>query len=289
MNKVYKTLLYGLSSLPLKVLYLLSDVLYFLQTYIIKYRKKVVIENLQNSFPEKSPEEIKKIAKEFNKNFCDFTIETLKGITISNKELDQHIQINNMQAMNRIAADNRNIMVLSGHIFNWEWMKGMNIYLPTPDIYAVYHVAKNKLVNEVIKKSREKFTLKALPMQEVTEKILRTPNDGSSLFLMVADQSPYKTAIRYELEFLNQTTPVFQGFDKLARRRNMGVVYINISKIERGQYVYDIIEIQPDGETFKENEVLHKYFELLEKNIRQNPANYMWTHRRWKYKKGIHY
>lgn len=289
MNRVYKQLLYGLSSLPLSILYVVSDFLYFMQNYVIKYRKKVVLENLTNSFPEKSEKEINQIAKDFNKNFCDFTIETLKGITISNKELDGRVVVNNIEAMQRIVAENKNIMVLSGHVFNWEWLKIMDNHVPTPNNYAVYHVAKNELVNDIIKKSREKFSTITLPMQEATEKILKTPNDGKSLFLMVADQSPYKTAIRYELEFLNQTTPVFQGFDKLARRRNMGVVYINIRKTGRGKYTFDVVEIQPDADRFEENEIIHKYFDLLEKNIRQDPANYMWTHKRWKYKKGIDY
>lgn len=289
MNTIYKKLLYGLSALPLGVLYKLSDFLYFLQNYVIKYRKKVVIENLKNSFPEKSDKEIQQISKQFNKNFCDFTVETIKGITISQEEIDQRISVKNIEAMQRIYDEKRNVMVLCGHVFNWEWLKGLGVHLPTPNIFAVYHVAKNELVNEIIKKSREKFNGETIPMQKATEGILRIPNDGDSLFLMVADQSPYKKAIRYDLQFLNQTTPVFQGFDKLARRKNMGIVYLNISKPKRGKYEYEVIQITPDGDEFKENEVVHKFFDLLEKNIQQDPANYMWTHKRWKYKKGIHY
>lgn len=289
MNKLYKKLLIGLSSLPLGVLYMVSDVLCFFQNYIIQYRKKVVVENLENSFPDKSAQEIQTIAKKFNKNFCDFTIETIKGITISQDKIDQHISVENMDIMQRIYDENKNVMVLCGHVFNWEWLKGLGAHLPTPNIYAVYHVAKNEFVNDIIKKSREKFNGETIPMQRATEEIMRIENNGDSLFLMVADQSPYKKAIRYDLQFLNQTTPVFQGFDKLARRKNMGIVYLNITKPKRGQYRYEVIEITPDGDTFKENEVVHKFFNLLEKNIQQDPANYMWTHKRWKYKKGIHY
>lgn len=256
---------------------------------MIKYRKDVVLKNLKNSFPEKSDKEIQQISKKFNKNFCDFTVETLKGITISQEEIDEHITVKNIEIMERIYAEDRNVMVLCGHVFNWEWLKGLGIHLPTPNIYAIYHVAKNELVNDIIKKSREKFNGETIPMQKATEGILKIPNDGESLFLMVADQSPYKKAIRYDLQFLNQTTPVFQGFDKLARRRNLGIVYLNITKPKRGQFVYEVIEITPDAENFVENEVVHKFFNLLEENIRQDPSNYMWTHKRWKYKKGVDY
>lgn len=267
----------------------MSDFLVFLQNNFIHYREKVVLENLRNSFPEKDENDIKHISKDFFRNFYDFITESVKGITIDQKEIDERTSLEGVEIMHKYFDEGKNVMVLCGHLFNWEWLKGLVVHVPQENVYGVYSVPKNRLVNEIISKSREKFGGEVIPMNKAKTMIMSERNDGKSLYLMVADQSPYKKAIRYDLQFLNQTTPVFQGFDKLARKKNMGVVYIDIIRQARGKYIYKVIDILPEKEKFEENEILHKFFNLLEASIQRQPANYMWTHRRWKYKKGIDY
>ncbi|MDO5655858.1 MAG: lysophospholipid acyltransferase family protein [Flavobacteriaceae bacterium] len=289
MHKFYKSFLITVSRLPLGVLYGLSDIFSFFQKFVFGYRKEVVMQNLKNSFPEKSEKELKQIYHAFFKNFYDFIIESLKGITITQKQIDTRIEFEGIEILEKYLAQEKNIMALCGHLFNWEWLKGLVVHVPQNDIKAVYSVPSSKLVQEIISKSREKFGGEIIPMHEAKQLINSVPQNGNSIFLMVADQSPYKMAIRYDLQFLNQTTPVFQGFDKIARRNNLAVVYIDIIRKGRGQFLYKIIDIQPDNEKFFENEIIHKFFNLLEKSIHKQPSNYMWTHRRWKYKKGIDY
>lgn len=288
-NFVLKNLLYAFSALPAKVLYSISDVIFLFHSHVKGYRKDVVKHNLENAFPNKSSEEIKQITKQFFRNFYDFPIESIKGINITQEQLDKRISLENIEIVQKYYDEGKNMMVLCGHLFNWEWLKGLGAHVPQDDIYAVFSIPKSALTNEIIKKSREKFGGETIPMRDAKELIFNIPNDGNSLFLMVADQSPYKKAIRYDLQFLNQTTPVFQGFDKIVRRRNMGVIYLDIQRLARGKYHYKVVDILPDGKEFEENEIVHKFFDLLEKNILKNPSNYMWTHKRWKYKKGIDY
>ena len=288
MNAIYKFLLFSFSRLPLGVLYCISDILTFLNTHIIKYRTNVVRENLENSFPNKSTAEINLISQNFFRNFFDFIIESLKGITISQEEIDTRISLEGLEIVEKYAAANQNIMVLCGHLFNWEWVKGLVKQIPQSSVIAVYSVPKSQLINDIISKSREKFGGEVISMGDARKIIAKTQND-STLYLMVADQSPYKKAIRYDIQFLNQTTPVFQGFDKIARKHDMGVVYLDIIRQGRGKFLYKFIDILPEHEKFAENEIVHKFFEHLEQSIHRQPDNYMWTHRRWKYKKGIDY
>ena len=289
MHDIYKNILITISKLPLGVLYAISDGLTLIQRYVAGYRKEVVINNLKNSFPEKSESEIKAISETFFRNFFDFIVESVKGITIDQQQIDERITFEGVEILEKYKSEGRNVMVLCGHLFNWEWIKGLVAHVPQDKVLAVYSVPKNKLVNEIISKSREKFGGEVISMQEATKIIMETPNDGNALYFMVADQSPYKKAIRYDLQFLNQTTPVFQGFDRIARQNNLGVIYVEIIRKGRGKYLYKIADMQPKGLSFEENEIVHDFFELLEGSIHRQPANYMWTHRRWKYKKGIDY
>ena len=289
MNAIYKFLLISISKLPLSFLYGISDMLYRMHSLVIKYRTEVVLNNISNAFPNKSKHEIEQISKQFYRNFYDFIMESVKGITINQKNIDCKISVEGLEIMQKYHDQGKNVMVLCGHLFNWEWLKGLGAHVPQENIYAVYSVPKSKLVNEIISKSREKFGGETIPMQEAKKTILQDANYGKSLYLMVADQSPYKTKIKYDLKFLNQTTPVFQGFDKIARKNNLGVVYLNITRKARGKYHYQVVDVLPQHKYFEENEIVHQFYQLLEENILQNPSNYMWTHRRWKYKKGVDY
>lgn len=160
---------------------------------------------------------------------------------------------------------------------------------PFDNAFAVYHKLSSPLADKIMKQSRERFNTKAITMKETPRVMLKTPNNGQSTFLFISDQSPAQVLIQYDLMFLNQLTPVFNGFDKLTRKLDYAVVYINIKKKKRGQYCFSFERIKPKNNTFKENEIVNSFFEHLEKNIKTDPSNWLWSHRRWKYKKGINY
>ena len=286
---IAKRLIYLISKTPLWALYRLSDFLFFIQQHLLHYRKKVIIDNLKKCFPDFSDQEIKKTYRQFNRNLCDYAVESVKALTISQKELDKRIELKNIEVFHEIKAEGKNCMMLCGHLFNWEWLIGMANHVPQNHALTVYHKLKNESVDSFMKQSRERFGTKAITMQETARTIIDTPNNGDYTFLFVSDQSPAQVLIRYDLQFFNQLTPVFNGFDKLARRMNYGIVYIDISKTKRGHYCFEFKRLKPSGEQFKENEIVDLFYKSLEENIKRDPANWLWSHRRWKYKKGIHY
>lgn len=289
MNRVFYGLLYVFSLLPLRILYGISWLIYVLLNYIIGYRRKVIYTNLKNSFPEKSEKEIKSIHKKFYKNFADYLVETLKSFSISQEELNKRHTYSGLEVFEEAKREGKNVMMMAGHIFNWEWFIGTAKYLKSENTVAIYHHIYNEFWNEKIKTMRSRFGTTSLEMKKTTRFMLNQPNDGSTTYLFIADQSPKKSHIRHDLEFLNQQTPVFSAFDKIAIKLDMAVVFCKTVKIKQGQYHTSFERILPCDSEFKSFEIVHKFFKNLEETIRENPDNWLWSHKRWKYKKGIDY
>ena len=272
-----------ISRLPLGFLYLFSDFFFLLNHYIIGYRKKVVLENLRNSFPEKSDKELKEIEKKFFKNFFDYMVETFKALTISETELRVRMQHINQDLFHEAKAEGKNIIFLAGHVFNWEWITALAKILPQENSHPVYRKVNSSFWNDQIVKVRNRFGNKSLEDKEVLRHILRNPNNGNSTYMFVADQSPEIQNVDQGLKFLNQMTPVFIGYDKLATRMDLAFIYCEMKKVKRGYYQINYHRIYPDDEKFREYEVVKKFHHLLNDTVTKRPDNYLWTHRRWKH------
>lgn len=272
-----------ISRLPLGFLYLFSDFFFLLNHYIIGYRKKVVLENLRNSFPEKSDKELKQIEKKFFKNFFDYMVETFKALTISETELRVRMQHINQDLFHEAKAEGKNIIFLAGHVFNWEWITALAKILPQENSHPVYRKVNSSFWNDQIVKVRNRFGNKSLEDKEVLRHILRNPNNGNSTYMFVADQSPEIQNVDQGLKFLNQMTPVFIGYDKLATRMDLAFIYCEMKKVKRGYYQINYHRIYPDDEKFREYEVVKKFHHLLNDTVTKRPDNYLWTHRRWKH------
>ena len=193
-----------LSQIPLRILYLISDFMFFVIYYIIGYRRKVVLENLQHSFPEKSPADLKKIEKKFYINFCDYIVETFKSFTISSTELRVRVQHLNQDIFQEAKEENKNVILLAGHVFNWEWYNTLATIIPQENSFPVYRKVQNSFWEEKIKSLRNRFGNQALEAKEVIRHIFRNPNDGNSVYMFVADQTPHHSEVTYGLNFLNQ-------------------------------------------------------------------------------------
>lgn len=275
------------SKLPLRMFYMISDLMYLVIYHIVGYRRKVILENLQNSFPTKSPFEIKEIQKKFYVNFCDYIVETFKSFTISSTELRVRVQHINQDIFHEAKAENKNVILLAGHIFNWEWYNALATIIPQENSFPVYRKVQNGFWEENIKTLRNRFGNQALEAKEVVRHIFRNPNDGNSVYMFVADQTPHISEVTYGLNFLNQKTPVFVGYDKLSTRMDLAFVFCEMKKVKRGYYQINYHRIYPDGEKFVEHEVVKKFHHLLENTINKRPDNYLWSHRRWKYQQAI--
>ncbi|KFF01540.1 lysophospholipid acyltransferase family protein [Chryseobacterium luteum] len=286
MNFLIK-ILYFISKLPLKVLYIFSDVMFFLNNYLVGYRRKVITQNLRNSFPEKSEEEIRAIRKKFYLNFSDYLVETIKSFSISETESRVRMQHINQEVFHEAKAEGKNVIMLAGHVFNWEWMNAFARIIPQKHCHPVYRKVNSDFWENQMKKVRNKFGNEALEANEVIMNIFRSKNDGESSYMFVADQTPHVAHVNYGLEFLNQKTPAFIGYDKLATRMDLAFIYCEMKKVKRGYYQVNYHRIYPDGEKFTEHEVVRKFHKLLENTLHKHPDNYLWSHRKWKYQGSI--
>lgn len=287
MNQILFFILIQFSRLPLGVLYVFSDFIFFLNYRVVGYRKSVILQNLKNSFPEKSEKEIEQITKKFYLNFSDYIVETLKSFTISDEELHSRVQQVNLELFTEAKNQQKNVMLLSGHVFNWEWFNSLATLVPQEKSFPIYRKMQSSFWEEKIRKIRSKYGNEAIEAEQVMKHILKNPNDGNSVYMFVADQTPHISMVNYGLEFLHQKTPVFIGYDKLSGRMNVSFVYCEMEKIKRGHYRVTYHEILPDGYRFEPYEVVKKFHKLLETTIQKNPDNWLWSHKRWKYQDAI--
>lgn len=261
--------------------------MFFLNYYLVGYRKNVITQNLRNSFPEKSEEEIRTIRKKFYLNFSDYLVETIKSFSISETEARVRMQHINQEVFHEAKAEGKNIIMLAGHVFNWEWINALAKIIPQKHCHPVYRKVNSDFWENQMKKVRNKFGNEALEANEVIMNIFRSKSDGESAYMFVADQTPHVAHVNYGLEFLNQRTPAFIGYDKLATRMDLAFIYCEMKKVKRGYYQVNYHRIYPDGEKFVEHEVVKKFHKLLENTLHKNPDNYLWSHRKWKYKSSI--
>jgi KDO2-lipid IV(A) lauroyltransferase len=271
-----------LSYLPFFVLYSLSNFLAWLMRSVIRYRKDVILDNLQKSFPKRSKAEIKSISKGFYRNFGDILVESFKSLSISERTMRKRFVLRNPEVFEQLYAKNKGIIMVMGHHTNFEWT-AMSIPLLVPqNCYAVYHPLKNPRFNRLIVKIREQFGLQLFNMKETYPFMLEN-KDPNPLYVFMADQSPHRGKIKYRSSFLNQDTPVHLGVENLSKKCNLAVVFIDIQRVKRGFYEIEGHLLFEDASQAPLYHVTDTHVRALEKLIQSDPANWLWSHKRWKY------
>lgn len=290
MNKWLTTLyisgLNSLSKLSWKNIFLVSDGLSWLLFDLIGYRKKVILTNLRRSFPEKSETEIAVIAKEFYLHFTDLILETIKFRTASPDVIRDRLQ-GDISIVHDLYDQNKSAVFLMAHRGNWELANLFSSLCFSHDCIVVYHQVRNKGFDKWMLDLRTRFGAKLVPMDMILPE-LQKPREKPFVVVLVNDQSPNpKTA--YWTTFLNQDTGIFRGVETIARRMNLTVLYAEFSKVEgrRGYYHVEITPITDCPKELPPNAILEKQVRILEKDIRAQPANWLWSHRRWKHSKPV--
>lgn len=268
----------------MRVLYIISDVMFFIVYHLVGYRKHVVINNIRNSFPEKNNKEIQKIAKEFYKRFMDFTVETLKGITISKEELIRRVKFVNVPDVQPYADVNQSILVIASHQFNWEWalLTGC-IVLPFP-VDAVYQRLSNETFNWLMVDTRGRFGGKPVEKSKILREIVRDPNRLRALGI-VADQSPRPHSPKYWTTFLQQDTAFFLGPEQIAKAAKYPVFFFKVNRVKRGYYTVEMIKLADPPYVKEHHDIIEAYARATEALVKEDPAGYLWSHKRWKLKK----
>lgn len=287
-QRVLSGLCYGIfqaiGKLPLRVSYPLADLLAWLARDVVRYRRRVVHDNIFNSFPELSDEERLKIERDFYNFLADYFVETLHLAGMKPEEMKRHMLFKGLDQIDEAFARGQSVIFYLGHYCNWEWVSSLPLQLP-PEIVAgqIYHPLENKVADDIFLRLRAKFGAKNVPMARTLRSILEWQREGKrSITGFIADQGPTMESIHLFVDFLNQDTPVLTGGERIARKLKAAVFYCDIERVHRGEYEARIIKIADDASTTDEFYVTRKYFELLEKSIRRQPAFWLWSHRRWK-------
>ncbi|SDM78919.1 KDO2-lipid IV(A) lauroyltransferase [Daejeonella rubra] len=280
--KIISILLYLLSLLPFRILYLLSDILYLLLFYVFKYRRKVVERNLLNSFPEKTVEERFKIEKRFYKHLADLIFESIKTITISPETLRKRFVFSNLTELTNYFDAGKSVIAVSGHYGNWEWGPLAAAYELKQKVLVVYKPLSDKRFEQLINSMRSRFGAIMVPMKHTLRKIIEHKSQPHVLVL-VGDQTPPREESHYFTRFLNQPTAIFLGVEKIAVRTNDPVIYFSINKIKRGYYECSIKHLVEVPNQTQEFEITNIHTRQLENIIRISPEYWLWSHKRWKF------
>jgi KDO2-lipid IV(A) lauroyltransferase len=280
-------LIYFVSILPFPLLYAFSDFVYFVLYYLIGYRKKVVYENLKKSFPEKSEAELLKLRKQFYHYLCDLATESWKTLTISKKKMLKHCSITQSagELMDKLYAENRNIILVMGHFGNWEWAGNSFSLTRKHQLYVIYHPLKNKYFNKFIINMRMRFGTKLIAMNDTMRDMFALREGPRNATAFITDQTPQPDRAHW-MQFLHQDTPVFLGTEKFAKKLNYPVVYVSVKRVKRGYYEIDCELLFKEPNATLPNEITERHTKRLEEDIRAIPATWLWSHRRWKHKKG---
>lgn len=278
-------LAYLLSLLPLGILYLLSDIAYFIMYYVVRYRRQIVRHNLTTSFPEKNVIEIKTIERKFYRWFCDYFVETIKLLSISDNELRRRLKFVGAEQLEQRFEAGQDCAALLGHYGNWEWLSCTGIAFPEGrKMGLVYKPLRSKQFDNLFRRIRSSQPSSiVVPKNDILREIVKLRRDGvRSLFGYIADQGPRYTNIHLWMPFLNHDTGVFTGSERIIRKMNNAVFYVEMARPRRGYYTATFHLISDDPNSLPEHELTRRFFNMLEKTIRQQPEFYLWTHNRWK-------
>lgn len=272
-----------LSVLPLRVLYLFADLTAGLLHTVIGYRRKVVRANLQSAFPEKTDKEIAAIERKFYRFLVDYGVETIKLLTISEKQMLRRLQVENADVIDNAVDRGRCVTLLLGHYCNWEWVSSLPAHFAPGTVCAqVYHHLHNKAMNRLFMKIRTRFDANNIEMDDIMRRLIEWKRSGTPTVTgFIADQAP-NLDIHLFLDFLNHDTPVYTGPERIAKFLNAEVYYCHLERPKRGYYRlrFDKITATPKREeTFA---ITKAYFRMLEEDIQCAPQYWLWSHKRWK-------
>ncbi|HEU5147967.1 MAG TPA: lysophospholipid acyltransferase family protein [Chryseosolibacter sp.] len=271
-----------LSRLSLPVLYKISDFLFFVSFYLVRYRRHLVATNLALSFPEKTESERGQIEREFYRNLCDYAVESLKLLTISKEELGRRMRFTDPSMPHRFKKANQSILFLASHQFNWEWLLvSASASFPIP-VDFVYQPVKSKFVNSLILNIRTRFGAHPIKRDEVARELVKRKSILRCI-ASVADQYPgYGRDKKFITQFLNRETAFFMGTNQLAQLTQYPSVYMKPIKVRRGYYEASPVIIALPPYPKESTAVISNYVESVEEVIREYPAGWLWSHNRWK-------
>ncbi|MBN9385461.1 MAG: lysophospholipid acyltransferase family protein [Chitinophagaceae bacterium] len=279
--------IYLLSLLPFSILYRVSDGFYFILYYIFGYRKRIAMQNLRNSFPDKSETEIKRLCKDFYHYLCDLFLESFKTLTIGRSTMLKRCTLSTAakDIFDRYHREGKSIMLVMGHYGNWEWAGNTFSLTCKQKLFVVYHPFGNKYFNGLMYRMRTRFGTGLIAMKDTYKDMVKNKAMVTTT-AFIADQTPQPDNA-FWTTFLNQDTPVFWGTEKIAKKMGYPIVYITIKRLKRGYYNIFAEVLSEDSKYTADGKISELHTARLEKDIQDQPEIWLWTHRRWKHKRPV--
>ena len=277
----YYILVIPLSLLPLPVLYLFTDFFFLLLITVVPYRKKVIDENLKRSFPKLSDQERNRIRRKFYRHFTNILAEGIKNLTISKSSLQKRFKVRNPEVMDQLASQGKNVLLVSGHYNNWEWLITSQALLFPFEAYGIGMPLSSKFWDKKVNARRSRFGMNVIHAGNY-RKALAKKTDRPKAVLVLSDQSPGNSRKSFWTDFLNQNTAVLFGAEMMANELDYAVVYFTTHQTKRGHYEMELELITDQARTLSWGEITEKHVRLLEKEILKKPQHWLWSHKRWK-------
>lgn len=272
----------AIGALPLRVLYVLSDVLYVLLFCVARYRRKVVDRNLMLVFPDETPAFRRRVRRRFGRYMCDLIVETVKLASASTAYMRRRLSYANTELLEKLFALNKTILVVTSHYGNWEWM-ATTLYVERFSFTTLYHVLHNPVFERLMSYIRTRFGMRIVSMKQFYRPFIASVRSGrTDLFGFNADQAPKREGDQRTIQFMGRETAVYTGVERLARQYGLPVVYMSIQRPRRGYYHVEARPVAEDGSAVPPGQITATTFAELEKDIRRAPEFWLWSHRRWK-------
>ena len=289
MQLVFFILLYPIiwfiSILPFRILYMLSDCVYILIYYIIGYRKKVVRGNITLALPHLSRKERLQIEKKSYRHLCDMFLEMIKTMTISVNEIEKRFVFTNFEMYQEMEKKNKSIAIMIAHYACYEWTISMNSKIKYEG-YAIYKKINNKYFDKLVRDIRSRFKAKLINTKDTIPTMEKNAkNNHLGLFGFASDQSPQVSKTFHWQKFMGIETPVHTGAEMLAKRFDMNVLFLRVKKVKRGYYEATFEHLFDNPKEVPDYQITDEFLRRVEKQIYEAPEFYLWTHNRWKHKK----
>ncbi len=293
LNLLY-AVFFVLSLIPMWLLYALSDFTFFFVYTLARYRHGIVQKNLQLSFPQKNELERRLIEAKFYHWFCDYLFETVKLTSISKRSMKRHMRFENTELIERLLEEGRSVALVLGHYCNWEWISSIPLHIHREPSewgrYQIYHPIENPVVNKLFLRIRSRMGVENVAMKETLRVLMHTQQEGKPFVVgFIADQTPNWRDIRLWTPFLNHPqTPFFIGPERIAKKMDLAVVYLDVCRVRRGYYKASFQLMTDKPKEYKDYELTEMYARLLEQSINRQPELWLWTHNRWKRTKELY-
>jgi len=276
-----------ISRLPMWALYAFSSFLYLLAFYVVRHRHQVIREQLEKVFPDSSDADRERIHKQFLKNFCDVLVEVWKSVSMSEVEMRARMQIVNLDVARRYLDAGQSLMFVTSHLGNWEWLlHGVTLQLGYP-VDAAYKPLHDPWAERLMLKVRSRFGARLVPAKELLADFLKRRGIVRAV-AMNADQAPVSTDKRYWTRFLGQDTAFYIGAEQIARATRLPILYVAVRRIRRGYYEVELKPLWDGREVAPPNAVTERYARSCEIDVLKQPADWLWSYRRWRLKKPLY-